>query len=240
MKPKLTASIATTAAVAIAAGSAGAAGGAGTFGPPKLKASNYVRHVTNPYFPLKPGTTWVYTGVKDGEAVRNVVQATHRTKKIRGVTATVVRDRLFGKGNRIVETTIDWYAQDKRGDVVYMGEATRALDKHGKLTDTEGSWQAGVHGAKPGIFMPAHPKVGQTFRQELLKGHAEDHFRILSTKASVTVPALSSKHALRTRETTPLERGVVDAKFYVRGVGTVKEATVKGGDEHLELVSVKH
>jgi hypothetical protein len=87
--------------------------------------------------------------------------------------------------------------------------------------------------------MPAHPKVGQAFRQEFLKGQAEDHFKILSRRGQVSVPFVSSKRALKTRETTPLEPGVVDAKLYVRGIGTVKETTVKGGTEHFELVSFK-
>jgi hypothetical protein len=179
-----------------------------------------------------------YTGVKDGKHAKNVFHVTNKTEKIKGVTATIIHDQLFLDG-KLGEDTIDWYAQDKRGDVVYLGESTRKLDENGNLTDTEGSWKTGVNGAQPGIFMPAHPKVGQTFRQEFYKGHAEDHFKILSKKASVTVPALSSKHAMKTRETTPLEPGVVDAKFYVRGIGTVDELTVKGGDEHLELVSFK-
>ena len=194
---------------------------------------------TNPWFPLKPGTTLTYRGVKDGKRAKDVFAVTHRTRKIQGVTTRVVRDRLYLDG-KLAETTIDWYAQNKHGDVLYYGESTRALDSHGKLTDTEGSWEAGVDGARAGIFMPAKPKVGQAFQQEFYKGHAEDHFKILSKKARVTVPAVFSRHAMKTKEWTPLEPGVIDAKYYVRGIGTVREAAVKGGDEHLELVSIKH
>ena len=208
------------------------------YSPPPLKPSKYVRHVTNPWFPLTPGTTYTYTGIRDGKEVTNVFKVTHRTKKISGVTATVIDDRLYQAGGKLAEKTTDWYAQDKRGDVVYLGESTKALDSHGNLTDTSGSWLAGRNGAKAGIFMPAHPKVGQSFRQEFLKGQAEDHFKILERHASVTVPAVSSRNAMKTEEWTPLEPGVIDDKFYVRGIGTVKEAAVKGGDEQLELVSV--
>jgi hypothetical protein len=228
MKPTITARVALVAGAAVAPAAALAADGFGTYPPPKLEASNYVRTVDNPYFPLKPGMRWVYTGVKDGKPGRDVVQVTHKTRKILGVAATAIRDRLIQHG-KVAESTTDWYAQDKRGDVVYLGEATRSLDKHGKLTDTSGSWLAGRRGAQPGIFMPAHPKVGQSFRQEFLKGQAEDHFKVVSKRG----------RTLKTRETTPLEPGVVDAKVYKRGIGTVKETTVRGGTEHFELVSFK-
>jgi hypothetical protein len=204
---------------AIAAGAVALTGVAGAGGTAK---------VDNPWFPLKPGTTYVYKGIKDGKRAKDVFAVTHKTKKIQGVTTTVVHDRLYLNG-KLAEKTTDWYAQNKRGDVVYYGEATRALDKHGRLTDTEGSWQAGVNGARAGIFMPAHPKVGRTFQQEFYKGHAEDRFRILSKARSF----------MRTKEWTPLEPGVIDNKYYVRGIGTVREAAVKGGDEHLDLVSIK-
>jgi hypothetical protein len=236
--------IAIVAALTLGVAGAPAVSGAGaardpvTYGPPAIKPANFVRNVDNPWFPLKPGTTLTYTGVKDGKRARNVFQVTHRTEKIEGVRATVIRDRLYLDG-KLGEDTTDWYAQDKRGDVVYLGESTRKLDANGRLTDTEGSWKTGVNGARPGIFMPAHPKVGQTFRQEFFKGHAEDHFKILSMRASVRVPALSSKHALKTEEWTPLEPDVISNKYYVRGIGTVREVDVKGSDEHLELVSVR-
>lgn len=226
MKPKITATAAALAACALAPAGAVAAGGFGTYGPPKLESSNYVRTVDNPYFPLKRGMRWVYRGVKDGKPGRDVVRVMPRTRRIQGVTATAVSDRLIQRG-KVAERTTDWYAQDKRGDVVYLGEATRSLDRHRRLTDTSGSWLAGVRGAEPGIFMPARPKVGQSFRQEFLRGEAEDHFRIVGKHGGT----------LRTRETTPLEPGVVDAKLYKRGVGTVKETTVKGGTEHFGLVS---
>ncbi len=127
----------------------------------------------------------------------------------------------------------------RSGNVWYCGEATAELDKHGHITSTQGTWQAGRNGAVPGIFMPAHPKVGQTFRQEFYKGQAEDHFQVLSLHASVKVPYTSSKQALLTKEWTPLEPGVIDHKHYLRGIGTVFEQAVKGSTERLALVSLK-
>src|SRR5437868_367422 len=104
---------------------------------------------------------------------------------------------------------------------------------------TSGTWQAGRDGAQAGIYMTARPMVGQSRRQEYYKGHAEDHFSVLSLRASISVPYLTSHRALLTKEWTPLEPGTVDHKFYVRGIGEVKEVTVKGPTERSELVSVR-
>jgi hypothetical protein len=197
---------------------------------------SFTPQVDNPWLPLRPGTTYVYRGVKEGEASRNVVTVTGQTRTIQGVRCVVVRD-LFYAGGRLVERTSDWYAQDVRGSVWYFGEATAELDAHGKVRSTEGSWQAGVDGAKAGVVMPAQPKVGQVFRQEYYKGHAEDHFRILDLRAKVKTPHVSSQRALLTREWTPLDPGVVDRKYYVRGIGMVRDEAADGS-EHSVLVSV--
>ena len=193
----------------------------------------------NRWFPLLPGTTFVYEGTKDGEPTRDVVTVTHRTKVILGFRCTVVTDLLHESG-RLAERTSDWYRTDAQGNVWYMGEATAELDAKGRVTSREGSWQAGVDGARGGILMPAHPKVGQTFQPEYYKGHAEDHLQVLSVSASVSVPYAKSKNALLTKEWTPLEPGVIDHKLYIRGVGLVKEQTLKGGNERAVLVSVSH
>jgi hypothetical protein len=207
--------------------------------PPPLPApSEFAARVTNPWFPLRPGTTYIYRGRKDGQPSRDVLKVTHRTKTILGVRATVVSDKLYLRGT-LEERTHDWYAQDRAGNVWYLGENTAELNPNGSVKTTEGSWQAGVEGARAGIFMPAHPHRGQSGIQELFKGEAEDHFRVLSLAASVHTPAASSDHALLTREWTPLEPGVVDHKLYVKGIGTVLEETVKGGDEVNELVAIR-
>jgi hypothetical protein len=140
----------------------------------------------------------------------------------------VVSDRLYLAGH-LQERTLDYYSQNASGDVWYFGEDTAELDEKGHVTTTEGTWRAGVDGARPGIFMPAHPRVGQTGQPEFYKGHAQDHFRVV---------AFLGPNALRTEEWTPLEPGVLDHKLYVRGLGDVFERTVKGGDELNELVRV--
>jgi hypothetical protein len=205
----------------------------------RLDPSRFSAKVTNPWFPLRPGARYLYTGVKDGQPSRDVVVVTHGTRTIQGVPCTAVQDRLYVRG-QLHERTTDWYSQDAHGNVWYFGEDTAELDRSGHVTSTEGTWLAGTNGAEPGIYMPADPRVGASARQEYYKGHAEDHFKIVSLHASVKVPAVSSRNALRTREWTPLEPGVRDAKYYVRGKGTVLEQTVKGGDERWELVSITH
>jgi hypothetical protein len=199
---------------------------------------NFVAHVTNPWFPLKPGTTYIYRGVKDGKRTRDVVTVTHRTRTIDGVRTTEVQDRLYEAGH-LEERTSDWYAQDKQGNVWYFGEATAELDKNGHVTSREGSWLTGVNGAQAGIYIPGRPRVGDSARQEYYKGHAEDHFQVLSLGAAVSVPYVTSHKALLTKEWTPLEPGVLDHKYYVRGIGNVKEISVKGPLERNVLVAVR-
>jgi hypothetical protein len=189
----------------------------------------FVRHVTNPWFPLEPGTVFTYTGEKDGGHGRDVVTVTHATKVIRGVRCTAVSDRLYVRGH-LAERTTDWYAQDAHGNVWYFGEDTAELDSAGTVTSREGTWQAGVHGAQAGIFMPAQPKVGRSFRQEYLKGHADDHFAVIQLAG----------RSLVTKEWTPLEPGTLDHKVYRRGTGLVKEQTVRGGNERWTLADVRH
>lgn len=194
--------------------------------------------VTNPWFPLKPGSVYRYRGVKDGQASTEVMTVTHRTKVIDGARCVAVSDLLYLRG-RLEERTSDYYTQDSKGNVWYFGEKTAELDANGRVKNTSGSWMAGVKGAKPGIFMFAHPRVGLSARQEFYKGEAEDHFKILSMRASAKVPYVRSTRAMLTKEWTPLEPGVIDHKYYVRGIGTVLERTAKGPLERNELISFR-
>jgi hypothetical protein len=212
--------------------------GAGPGWPATLSPDDFVARVDNPWFPLQPGSEYRYRGVKDRVKMVDVVKVTNRTKQILGVETTVVHDVVSVNG-RPEEVTDDFYAQDRHGNVWYFGEATKELDKRGKTVSTEGSFQAGVNGARAGVLIPGHPTVGMVGRQEFLKGQAEDHFRVLDLNAAVSVPFVSTRHALRTAEWTPLEPGVLDNKYYVRGIGTVREIAVKGPVERLQLVSFR-
>jgi hypothetical protein len=204
---------------------------------PTINPADFSANVTNPWFPLTPGKRLIYQGTKDGIAAREIVTPTDKTKIIAGVECRVVHDELYQKG-RLVERTDDYYTQDSAGNVWYFGEDTAELDASGKVTSTEGSWLTGVDGAQPGVFMQANPVIGQRFRQEYLKGHAEDTFKVVSLSASITVPYGSISNALKTEETTRLEPDVIDHKLYARGVGEVWEGSVSG-DERLELVQVQ-
>ena len=195
--------------------------------------------VDNPWFPLKPGTRYVYRGTEDGAHTRDVLIATYRTRVIDGVTCRVVFDRVWRNG-RLDERTLDFYAQTTGGTVWYFGERTATLDRHGHVKSREGSFMSGVDGAEAGIFMTPHPHRGPSYRQEDYPGHAEDVYTVVRRGAHVVVPLLDTRHALLTRETTVLEPGVVDHKYYVRDIGTVREVTVRGGHESLKLVAVTH
>jgi hypothetical protein len=149
-----------------------------------------------------------------------------------GVECVVVDDRAW-EGGKLIEKTYDWFAQDNKGTVWYFGEDTKEYE-NGKVVSTKGSWEAGVDGAKPGIIMPADPKVGQSYHQEYYPGEAMDMARVLSLNESVTVPYGSFDHALETKEWTPLQPVFFEKKYYVRGVGPL------GNPADLGLVDVKH
>jgi hypothetical protein len=198
-----------------------------------INADEFVRSITNPYLPYRAGTVYVYTGVKDGATQRDIVRVTRRTRKILGVTCTVVTD-VATHGGTVLEQTTDWYAQDRRGNVWYFGEATRARNPDGTY-DTSGSWLAGAHGARPGIVMAAHPRVGDAHRQEYWAGHAEDQYWLVDLTSFVSVPRGAFAHAARTLEWSRLEPGVIDEKFYVSGIGVVKELAASGPAEVARL-----
>ena len=200
--------------------------------------ARFSARVDNPWFPLRPGTVARYRGVKEGQPSLDVVKVTERTRRIQGAPCVAVDDELYLRG-RLAERTTDWYSQDGRGNVWYFGEKTAELDRAGKVTSTEGSWLAGRDGARAGIFMAARPRVGQSFRQEYLKGHAEDHFQVLALATRVSVPYIRTAKALLTKEWTPLEPDVLDHKYYVRGIGTVLEQAVRGPKETLRLISFR-
>jgi hypothetical protein len=206
---------------------------------PRIDPADFVAVIDNPYFPLRPGTAFHYRGVAENGRTPQTddIVVTHRTKRIMGITVTVVRDTVSSNG-RPVERTFDWYAQDKAGNVWYMGEDTRELE-HGRFVRQGDSWEAGVHGAQPGIIMPGRPRPGDAYRQEYYPRHAEDQARVLGRGGSLTVPFGSYEDTLLTEETSPrLDPGVAERKYYVAGVGDVEERAVRGNHELIQLVSV--
>ena len=195
---------------------------------PNIDPAEFTTTIDNEYFPMEPGTTFVY----QGGAQYSEMTVTSDTKKIMDVECVVVYHREW-EGDQLIEKTYDWFAQDKEGTVWYFGEDTKEYE-NGEVASTKGSWEAGVDGAKAGIIMPADPKVGQSYFQEYYPGEAMDKARVLSFDASVSVPYGSFDQALETREWTPLQPGFSEKKYYVRGVGPLGNPRDQG------LLNVKH
>ena len=201
----------------------------------ELDPADFVRTIDNTYWPMAPGSRWVYREVDaDGSRQRVEVTVTNRTKVILGIPATVVHDRVTEDGE-LVEDTEDWYAQDKWGGLWYLGEDTTEYE-NGKPAGKHGSWEAGVDGGQPGLIIPPSPEVGMTYRQEFYAGEAEDLGRILSLDELAEVPFGSYDEVLMTRDWTPLEPDVLEHKFYAKGVGPVLELGLSGGVGREELI----
>jgi hypothetical protein len=198
--------------------------------PANLDAGDFVDRIDNPYWPMAPGSKWVYR--EDGARVE--VAVTDQTKEILGIQATVVHDVVTEDGE-LVEDTYDWYAQDRDGNVWYLGEATKEYEG-GKVRSTEGTWEAGVDGAQAGILLPGKPEVGLRYRQEYYEGEAEDAGEILSLEERVEVPFGSFGDVLMTKDWTPLEPDVLEHKFYAKDVGPVLVVAISGGTGREELL----
>jgi hypothetical protein len=215
------------------AGSAGVPGSsAGVVDPARFQHS-----AANSFFPLNPGHVTVLDGESDGEKFREVVTVSSRTKTITGVETTVVDDVARRPDGSVSEKTQDWYATDDTGQVWYFGEDTATYDASGHVVSREGSWEAGVDGAVAGIIMPSEPAISNAFRQEFLRGSAEEQAWIVQHKKHVDTRGGRYDDILRMFEWTRLEPGVMSMKFYAKGIGIVEERDIAGGDEHFWLVS---
>ncbi|MET0714908.1 MAG: hypothetical protein ABWY57_08330 [Mycetocola sp.] len=202
-----------------------------------LNPADFTVNIDNEYWPMRPGTQWVYRETEGGDVFTVTVTVTTATKKIaNGVTARVVRDTVM-RGEEIVEDTFDWYAQDATGNVWYLGEDTAEFE-NGEVVSTEGSFEAGVDGALPGVIVPADPRPGLAYRQEYLKGKAEDNGEVLSVNEQVDVPTGHADHVLLTKDTITIEPDVLEYKLYAPGVGPVLTLGMSGGSGREELISV--
>jgi len=203
---------------------------------PEIDPANFVETVDNTFLPLAPGTTFIFEGESDGETELNKVVVGHETVEILGVTCIVVYDSVWVDGE-LVEATEDWFAQDVDGNVWYFGEDSREIED-GQVVSTEGSWTAGVDGAKPGIVMQGDPQVGQKYRQEYYVGEAEDEAEVVALDAAVTIDYGMFAGCLQTLEWSRLEPGISEDKYYAVGVGLILIESSSGGDAHIELTSV--
>ena len=204
---------------------------------PVVDPAHFVEIVDNPYLPLVPGSRWVYESTGDGETERVEVVVTDERRTVAGISAVVVRDTVR-VGGRVVEDTFDWFAQDREGNVWYLGEDSKEFED-GQVSD-DGSWEAGVDGARPGIVMQANPTVATAYRQEFLEGEAEDMAEVIRLGDRTTVPFGSFDDVVVTKEWTPLEPETVESKYYAPGVGVVLEETTAGGHGRLELIEYTH
>jgi hypothetical protein len=204
---------------------------------PIINPSDFADKIDNPLFPLTPGTTFIYEGITEKGNEHDEVQVTHKTNVILGVTCIEVRDTSTVNGI-LSEDTLDWYAQDKNGNVWYFGENARQYNENGDIMGLEGSWKAGVDGAKPGVIMENHPQAGNIYRQEFALGVAEDMAQVLSLSESITVNSTAYNNCLKTKEFSPLEPDALEYKFYAPGVGNIQTVDVATG-QHLDLVQIK-
>jgi hypothetical protein len=203
----------------------------------KLDAADFTTEIDNPYWPMTPGSRWVYRETDGrGEVQRVEVTVTSRTKTIDGIEARVVHDLVTTPDGEKVEDTFDWYAQDSKGNLWYLGEDTKEYE-NGKVVSTEGSWEHGVDGAQAGIIVPAEPKQGLAYREEYYAGHAEDGAEVLSVNGKVQAPYGMFRDAMITRNYSGIEPNVEELKYYARGVGPVLELLVSGGSGRSELLT---
>jgi hypothetical protein len=205
----------------------------------ELDPANFSTTIDNPYWPMAPGNTWVYSeGDAEGTKEKAVVEVTNETKMIaNGIEARVIRDTVTENGEP-VEVTDDWYAQDSDGNIWYLGEYVTNY-KNGKVIDHSGSFEAGVDGAQAGVAMPANPEPGLTYRQEYYAGEAEDKAGVITVgEEQVQVPfGHFTDDVLMTRDLVPTEPKVEELKFYAPGVGPLLSLHTDGTFGRAALVS---
>ena len=230
------AAVAAVMLLSLAAGVAilAAAGDDGDRYAPRIDPAAFTPVIDNPYFPLRPGARWAYEGRSDEGSETKVVEVTGETKMVMGVLCVVVKDVVTLDG-QLYEDTVDWFAQDRDGNVWNFGEETRKRTPDGGFTPA-GSWEAGVGGALPGIVMPSDPRPGTPFRQEYLPGEAEDMARVLRADERLTVRAGPFVRVVVTRDWSPLDPGVAEHKHYAPGIGLIREEAVEGDEYRMELV----
>jgi hypothetical protein len=195
-----------------------------------LDSSQFSATVDNSLFPLATIRATLFEGTEGDAEIRSESRVLERTGRVSGVPVTVVDVREYEDGE-LVEHTRDYYAQHTDGSVRYMGEAVDDIED-GKVVGHEGQWLAGKGNAKPGVFMPADPKVGDAFKQERAPGVAEDRSEVVAVGLNVTTPAGRFDNCIKTKDFAPLDKQT-EFKYYCAGVGLVREQFPEG---RLDLV----
>ncbi len=197
-----------------------------------LTAADFVSVVDNQYFPLTPGTKWVYQAtLKDGTIERNELEVLQEVRNVMGVQATIVHDVVLVE-SQLVEETYDWYAQDKDGNVWYLGEDVDNYE-NGVIANHEGSWEWGVNGALPGVIMWADPSahLNEEYYQEFYAGEAEDKGQVLSVTEKVTIPFGSYENVVKTYDFSTADPDLKENKFYAAEIGNIREIDLATGEE---------
>jgi hypothetical protein len=209
-----------------------------TYNPVVLPANfKNPTNLTNPYFPVAPGKKYIYEGQTSDGLEHIEEQRLTTTKTIMGITCIIVNYKAYLNG-KLIEEAWDWYAQDDNGTVWYFGEDVNNYNTNGVLTDHNGSWEAGVDGAKPGTIMPANPQVGVKYREEYYFNHAEDEAEVTGTGLTVTIPFGNYNNCIKTRNFTVLEPDLNENKYYAPGIGLVKEENVADKEE-IRLIAIQ-
>ena len=205
---------------------------------PQINPADFISGVNNKYFSLIPGRTLIYEAKTDEGTERIEVTTLNETRTVMGVECMTVWDRVF-LNDELMEDTLDWFAQDKEGNVWYFGEDSKEI-KDGQVISRAGSWESGIDEAKPGIIMSANPEIGVQYRQEYYKGQAEDMGEVIAIDEKVEVPYGSFEHCLKTRDWTPLEKNTDEYKYYSSEIGAVVLELGVYSKERVELVDIQN
>jgi hypothetical protein len=195
----------------------------------KVKFS-HPREITNPYLPLASLKQDILEGKEGSKALRierTIKPELRKTFKVgkQTVEVLVMEDREFESG-KLSEITLDYFAQADDGAVYYLGEDVDEY-KDGKVVGHSGAWLYGIQTKVPGLLMPASPRMGDKFRSEDVPKITTEDNEVMSLAEMVTVPAGTYQNCLKIKET--LSDGVVEYKYYAKGVGCVRELP-EGGD----------
>lgn len=189
----------------------------------------------NPYVSLRPGRQLVLEGEEDGTDLRVEITVLRQVETISfhtangvplTVVARVIEEREFEDGE-IVEVSRNFFARCvETSDIFYFGEEVD-IYKGGKVAGHEGAWLSGQNGARFGLMMPGMPLLGAKYYQELAPRVAMDRAEIVAMTDALVTPAGEFRNVLKIRETTPLEAGASEFKYYAPGVGLVQDGSLK-------------
>lgn len=180
----------------------------------------------NSYFFLDPGYKLSLGGDVEGAEVELTITTLNETKIVNGTETRVVEERQTEDGE-LVEISKNYFSLcGETKDIYYFGEITDVYE-NGKVVSNEGSWEAGRDGAKPGIIFPGKFEVGMKYYQEVAPEVAMDRAEVVSVSERKNTPAGNFERVVKTEETTPLEPGASEFKYYAPGIGLIQEDTLE-------------